>query len=57
MVGETTVDDITFVTTGSDMDDVVAGDQFVFRVRRNPGHSDDTLGEDTYLQSVLIYET
>ena len=57
VVGETTVDDITFVTAGSDMDDVVAGDQFVFRVRRNPGHSDDTLGEDTYLQSVLIYET
>ena len=57
VVGETSVDNITFVTTGSDMDDVVSGDQFVLRVRRTFDATDDTLGEDTYLHSVLIYET
>lgn len=55
-LGETTVDDITF-TSGGDMDDVVAGDQFVLRVRRTFDATDDTLGEDVYLHSVLIYET
>lgn len=56
VVGETSVDNITF-TNGADMDSVAAGDQFVFRVRRNSDHADDTLGEDTYLHAVLIYET
>jgi len=56
VLGETTVDNITF-TSGADMDSTAAGDQFVMRVRRNPAATDDTLGEDTYLHSVLIYET
>mgnify|MGYP001251329077 CR=1 FL=1 len=55
-VGETSVDNITF-TSGADMDSVAAGDQFVIRVRRNTGATDDTLGEDTYLHAVVIYET
>lgn len=56
VLGETTVDNVTF-TSGADMDSVGAGDQFVLRVRRNPGATDDTMASDAYLHAVLIYET
>jgi hypothetical protein len=56
-VGEVAYDVITF-TSGSDMDNVVAGDRFGLRVTRDttPSSGTDATG-DAYLHSIEIKET
>lgn len=56
-VGENSYDNITFVDSGSDMDDVVAGEVFWLRVRRNASSGSDTMSGDAYLGTIEIRET
>lgn len=55
-VGELTYDSITF-TNGADMDSVVAGDSFTFRMRRDTGNGSDTATGDAFVHSIHITET
>lgn len=55
--GEVTYDTVTFTNTGSDMDDVAAGEMFIFRIRRLTSDANDTLTEDIYVHSIEIKET
>lgn len=54
--GEITYDSLTF-TNGADMDSVVAGEDFILRVRRNPGSGSDTVTGDVFLQTIEMLET
>lgn len=55
-VGFSVIGTITF-TDGTDMDSVVAEDQFVLRLWRNYGHGDDAAAGDMYLERFYAYET
>lgn len=55
--GETVYDEITF-TSGSDMDSLAAGEDFILRISRNASSASDTMTtSDAQLLSVVIRET
>lgn len=56
-VGEFSYDNITFVDSGSDMDDVVEGEVFWLRIRRNASSGSDTMAGDARLSTIEIRET
>jgi hypothetical protein len=55
-IGELTYDTLAFLA-GAEMDNVVAGDEFVLRVRRDTGNASDTATGDAHLHSVELRET
>jgi hypothetical protein len=55
-VGEFTYDSIVF-TSGAQMDNLVAGQEFMFRARRAPTHASDTAAGDAYLHGIALRET
>lgn len=55
-VGKLSYDNITF-TDGADMDSVVAGDEFLLRIRRKTDDAADTAAADAYLHAIEIRET
>lgn len=55
-VGELTYDNITF-TSGTDMDSLAAGEEFILRIRRDTGNGSDTAAADWFLHGIEIRET
>lgn len=55
--GEVSYDNITFSDTGTDMDTLDAGDEFLLRVRRLVSHADDTAAADGYIHGMELRET
>lgn len=55
-VGELGYDTIAF-TSGTDMDDLVEGEYFIFRIRRDADHADDDSTGDSRLYGFKILET
>lgn len=54
--GEQAYDTIAF-TDGADMDSLANNEAFVFRLRRNAAHANDTMTGDAELVSIVIKET
>jgi hypothetical protein len=54
-IGEVTYDDLAF-TDGADMDGLLAGEEFILRIRRKHDDTNDTAAADGYLHGIEIRE-
>lgn len=57
-IGKVSYDEITF-THGAQMDNLLAGEKFILRIKRDPAHEDDSMAAEAYLyaHNLLIQET